>query len=269
MRGWILIGLLCAAPALAQDIDQELDRIDTISGPAVLRRVGPDVVLEIAGQRFVAEGMTYAAFDQPLGDVRLVRFSAGGTACPALYAWLDPRPGSVRLTDLFGTCADLPVVGWTADAAVVTLPSLVAGEGKVDFVWDGKGLEVAEVPQGLAEAGLPPGGPAEAWVGRWSQDLLDAAEWQGPLQAMLGASALEDLRRMVSGPGYPFEVQGDWVVSQTCQAHNCGDTTAIVALRRADGALLVALWENGQGTRVFGDSSGAVPAGVTELRTKP
>ena len=65
--------------------------------------------------------------------------------------------------------------------------------------------------------------------------------------------------------GHPFAVQGDWLVSTGCQPHMCDITMGAVALHLSDGALLVALWEDGIGPRAWGDLSRGMPPGVAEV----
>jgi hypothetical protein len=255
-----IIGLAFAVPAVAQD----RGRIDTPSGPAVLTVQGTDLVLSIAGQEFLFEGMLYSSFADRLGDVVLIQLSSGGNACPATYAWLDTRPGSIRLTDEFGTCSDLHEISWDAETVTVSMPSMVPGEGKVAFVWDGKSTQIKEVAFAPAATGLPPGGSPAAWAGRFGAELLAAPEWESLLLDLMGQAALDDARRILQ-VGQPFTAQGDWLISTGCQPHQCDETSGAVALNLRDGRLIVALWERGIGPRAWGDLSAGIPPWVVAV----
>lgn len=249
-----------ALPAVAQ----ELGRIDTPSGPAVLSRQDFDAILTIGGQEFRFEGMRFAGFAERLGDVVLLQLSSGGSLCPAMYVWLDTRPGQVRLSDEFGTCSDLHAISWDSEAVTVTLPSMQPGAGFVDFRWDGKTSALREAARAPAASGLPPGHATAAWEGRFGTELLAAPEWQGLLLGLMGRAALDDALRIVQ-VGHPFGVQGDWLVATGCQPHQCDVTAGAVALHRADGRLIVALWEARSGVRSWGDLSAGIPPGVAQV----
>ena len=262
MRKVLTALALCGLAGAA--LAQELARIDTPSGPAVIVREDTYPVVSVGGQVFRFEDMTSGWFGDRLGDVVLVGLSTGGTACPAMFAWLDTRPGMIRITEVFGTCSDLPKVTWDAETVTVSMPSLVPGEGQVDFIWDGKTAAVREVLRGPQPSGLPPGGPVMAWEGRFGLDLLEAADWAPVLVPLMGEVALKDAQRIVV-VGHPFAVQGDWLVSTGCQPHMCDITMGAVALHLSDGALVVALWEDGIGPRAWGDLSRGMPPGVAEV----
>lgn len=255
-----ILGLAIACPAFSQ----ELDRIDTPSGPAVLTVLGTDAVLSIDGQQFLFEGMLYSSFADRLGDVVLVQLASGGNACPATYAWLDTRPGLIRMTEEFGTCSDLHEISWDAETVTVSMPSMVPGEGKVAFIWDGKSNKVKEVASAPAATGLPPGASPAAWAGRSGAELLAAPEWESVLIGLMGQAALDDARRILQ-VGQPFTVQGEWLVSTGCQPHQCDETASAVALNLRDGRLIVALWERATGPRAWGDLSAGIPPWVVAV----
>lgn len=256
---WLSVCLL-AFPAAAQ----ELGRIDTPSGPAVMSRQGIDAVLTIGTQAFRFEGMLYAGFAERLGDVVLVQLASGGSLCPAQYVWLDTRPGLVRLSDVFGTCSDLHELSWDAAGVTVSMPSMRPGEGRVDFIWDGKTSALREVARAPAASGLPPGPSVAGWAGRFGSELLAAPEWQGLLSGLMGRAALDDALRIVQ-VGMPFAAEGDWLVATGCQPHQCDVTAGAVALNLRDGRLIVALWEDGLGVRSWGDLSAGIPPGVSSV----
>ena len=253
---WGLLSPLVHAQGLSS-------QIETASGPAVISRDGLNAVLTIGGVHFVFEGMPYSAFETKVGDVVLVSLASGGTACPAEYVWLDTRPGQIRLTDRFGTCSDLPTVTWDSESVIVTLPSMVPGEGPVAFVWDGKGAAVRGMGLAHPPSGLPPAAGATVWIGRHPAEVLVAPEWQQTLLSLMGEVALRDAQRIIS-VGHLFAADGPWVAGGGCQPHACDVTRGAVALHQ-DGRIGVALWEHGQGLRVWGQFDGVLPLAMQEV----
>jgi hypothetical protein len=158
-RGFsVVLALVLPSMAAAQA------QIDTPSGTATLVADGTDMRLSVGGKAFVLNEMVYASFGQRVGDVVLIEMGSGGSACPAMYAWLDTRPGMIRLTQAFGTCSDLAEVSWDSEAVTLTMPSMVPGEGQVAFRWDGK--VVTEAALAVPPSGLPPSAGAAAWIGQ-------------------------------------------------------------------------------------------------------
>ncbi len=237
-------------------------QIDTPSGVAVLVAEGSDMRLSLRGKAFVLNGMVYASFRDRVGDVVLVSMASGGSACPALYAWLDTRPGMIRLTQAFGTCSDLAEVSWDSEAVIVTLPSLVPGEGPVAFRWDGKALTQTKLAVPLS--GQPPMAGVAGWFGRHPGELLAAPEWRPAFASLMGEAALQDALRIIQVGGM-LERDGDWVAAGGCQPHACDVTQGAVAVSLTDGRIVVALWEEGVGVRVWGDVAGPLPQGVAEV----
>lgn len=263
MRVTVLGLMACVAgPVQAQDT---YNRIETPSGTATLTQQGGDSVLTIGGQGFVFEGMPYVSFGERLGDVVLLSVSSGGSACPAEFVWLDTRPGQVRITDRFGTCSDLAEVSWDAESVIVTLPSMRPGEGPVAFHWDGKAAAIREVALPQPPSGIPATAPPTAWLGRHPGEFLSAPEQRARLLAQMGAEGLLDAQRIIS-VATTFETVGDWVVASGCQPHACDITEGAIAMYH--GWLLVALWEQGKGVRVFGDQTGMMPAAIAKVMAR-
>lgn len=250
--------LAVALPAMVMAETQ----IDTPSGVAVLEAAGSDMRLSLGGKAFVLNGMAYASFRDRVGDVVLVSMASGGTACPALYAWLDTRPGMIRLTQAFGTCSDLAEVSWDSESVIVTLPSMVPGEGKVAFRWDGK--VVTETALAVPKSGMLSSAGAAAWVGKHPNELMEAPEWRGAFVALMGEVAFQDALRIIQ-VAQNLEQDGNWVAASGCQPHACDVTLGAVAVSLTDGRIVVALWEEGVGVRVWGDVAGPVPQGVAEV----
>ncbi len=127
----------------------------------------------------------------------------GGTACPALWAWVDAGDPGFRRTEAFGTRADAANVTSDGETVTVTvtviMPSFDPERPFSAFVWDGRG-PVREVPQGPVPSGAPPEAGAEAWVGRHAHDLLRASHWRGPLLALLGKEGFAALHGAMASP---------------------------------------------------------------------
>lgn len=240
-----------AGAAFAQEV------IDTPSGPAVIEK-GADFthVLRIAGASFPIEGMMFVSFADRLGNLVLVQQSSGGSLCPAEYAWLDTTPGKVRLTETFGTCADVYEI--TSDAETVTVTMAGApGQGRSAFVWDGKG-PIVEQKLGMEATGLTPDMGVGAWVGRHPYDLMTAPEWAGVFTVLMGGAALQRVQAGIAISS-GMEMQGDWLVGQGCMPHACDAVVSAVAVHAGDGRMLVVYWEQGKGAQVWGDAAAGVP----------
>jgi hypothetical protein len=254
--------VLPAAPLRA-----EVARVDTPQGLARVEGGAAE-----GGQRLVVgDRVALAAEEFPVlwieaerGSLLPVGLGSGGTACPALWTWLDAGDPGFRRTEAFGTCSDLAAVTSDAGTVTVTLPSLDGNRPGSAFVWDGKG-EVVEVPQGQEPSGMEPGDP-DAWVGGCALDLFRASDRRGQLESMMGPEAYREAQE-VGGLCAPMERRGEWVVGTAIgQREDSGFTVAValgswgamaVGIRRSDGStetwggdspeLLAALAEGGWG----------------------
>lgn len=230
-----------AGPALA-----EIASVATLQGEA---RVEGDAMA--GGERLmVGDREAFASEDYPFlwieaerGALLLVGLGSGGTACPALWAWVDAGDPGFRATEAFGTCSDLAAVTSDSETVTVTMPSFDPAEGDVAFVWDGRG-PVREEVRGQQPSGMEPGDP-DAWVGGCAADLFRASDWRGQLEAMMGAEAYREAQG-VADLCAPMERRGDWVVGTAFgNRANSGYTVAVamaswgalaVGLRRPDGS---------------------------------
>lgn len=248
--------MLLAAPAFSDA------RIDTASGPAVLTESGIDTRLTLGGQEFLLEGVRFAGFDHQAGDWLLVLLPTGGTACPAMFAWVNTAPGHVALGPSFGTCSDLAEVTEAGGTLTVTMPSLDPTKGPAAFHWDGAAIteeQLAIPPSGLGpELGVAP------WQGRYAHEFLTAPEWREPLLALMGDSDLTTAQT-AAGMSDDFAPEDGWLVSKGCAPQQCDTLQTAVALRLSDNAVLVALWQAGQGGQVYGDLSKGVPRSISDL----
>ncbi len=106
---------------------------------------------------------------------------------------------------------------------------------------------------------------AAVWLGGYAYDLLTAPEWQKALLSIMSEAGLRDAQVFTS-LGSDFVKEGDWLVATGCKARDCDAAMGVVALRRADNAVMLALRELGQGATIFGDQSLGVPLSINSLR---
>lgn len=259
-RTRLLLGVLIAGMTALGAAAQEA--IDTASGPAVIEPGEGQHVLRIAGTSFPVEGMMFVSFAERVGNLVLVMQVSGGSACPAVFAWLDTTPGKVRLTETFGTCSDLYEIASDAETVTVTMQG-APGQGRSAFVWDGKGT-IIEQRLGMEPTGIDPEQGAMAWVGKHPYTLLTAPEWAGLFTDLVGGEVLAQAQAAIA-IGSEMQLQGDWVAGKGCQAHMCGDVRAAVAIHATDGRVLIALWERERGPRLWGDASAGLPPAVATV----
>ncbi len=258
LRPFLFAAALSALPAAgpAAPVDT-----NTPAGPARIVE-NPD------GSRDVMIGATrvdlppeayLAFFEARLGNLLLVLWSPGGNACAGYYTWVHATPGDIRRSEDFGTCAEATDIGRDAETVQVTMPAGVVGQGDVTFVYDGRGPVVAR------QAGLAPSGVArpEGWIGRYPFELLEAAELQAPLRALLGA----DLARVQAAGelASPMQRDGAWVAGSACRKADCAETRMAIAVNLKDGRLLVALNTPMGGARLWGAARGRLPAAIRDV----
>lgn len=103
---------------------------------------------------------------------------------------------------------------------------------------------------------------AADWIGKAPYDLVQSAEWRGPLVALLGRADLQRLQDAVVVAD-PIAQQGDWVVAVGCAPHQCGDVRGGVAISQASGKV-VAVLRDADGVQVWGDPAD-LPPGLAEI----
>ena len=141
---------VCQAPVeSAIPCTQDATTIDnSVSGPPASPMVSPleisehraaldTGVLEVVGEmreqelQFASRAIRPQGFLYDLvqgfnlGDRQIVLVAeySGGTACPATYFFVEAdSAGSLRQSDDFGTCSDLPVISMDGQTIVVTMP---------------------------------------------------------------------------------------------------------------------------------------------------
>lgn len=199
------------------------------------------------------------------GDWLLVGVTQGGTACPIEWIWIHRASGAA--SEVFGTCAMAREVRVEPDESLSVLMSSYDPDEPVSrFAFDG--ATIREFRQGQEPAAVPPGAPADDWVGRWPYELFVASDWRGPLIALLGEEGYDEAQAAFGQVG-PFEVEGDWVAAWGCIMHACPMLEGRIAIHRGDGRIIVALAEIDAAPRLYGDPRGPLPPTVAELMERP
>lgn len=230
--------------AQAQDVD-----INSRLGPVTIVEAGNlQKAVSVGGRVLPLPSEPYLAFvEARLGDLFLIAVGQGGNACPAHYVWLHATPGDVRFSDVFGTCSDLAEVSYDSETVRVTIPSMKAGEGKVTFIYDGKG-PVRELRADVAASGMATWDDWGFWAGKHPFQMMEAADMRPRFVALMGKDAYRmALARLAVASEMTRE--GDWITGAGGQPHNANAARTAVALNLRDGRLVVAT--KGEGTRPF------------------
>ncbi|UYV36313.1 hypothetical protein N4R57_14975 [Rhodobacteraceae bacterium D3-12] len=255
------VGLGAGAPlARAQTVDSN-------------SRLGPVTIVELSNmQKAVSIGgrvlplpsEPYLAYIHArLGDLFLIAVGQGGNGCPAHFVWLHATPGDVRFSEVFGTCSDLADVSYDSETVRVTIPSMKAGEGKVTFVYDGKG-PVRELRADVAASGMAAWDDWTFWVGKHPFKMMEAADMRPRFVALMGRGAYRTaLARLAVASRMTQE--GDWITGAGGQPHNANVARTAVALNLRDGRLLVATKGEGMPPIMWGHPGGGLPSPIAAI----
>lgn len=258
-----LVPGLVATPGLAWQ--------ETLETPRGLARVegergGNDDLRLIVGERELYRTGEWLDIwpEAVAGDWLLFGLTEGGSACGMMWAWVHLDSGVA--SEVFGTCGMVDGVSARGDGIVTaSLHSYDPDWPISDFVFDGEA--VVEVPRPQRPAAVPPGSPADDWIGRYPYELFRASDWRGPLSELLGKDGYAEAQ---SGFGQvvAFEVEGDWVAASGCMSHACTGMQAAIAIHRGDGRILVALLPYGELPRLYGEPRGPLPPSVEEIMSQ-
>lgn len=200
-----------------------------------------------------------------VGNLILVGIYTGGTACPALYAWLNTTPGTLGLTESFGTCSDLYELIHDRETVTLTMHSFDASEGRVAFIYDGHtifreiiGLESSAVAQAALDN-------VDALIGASPYEYLTAKENEALLIKALGWDALDELRNTVVIGSQRMTVDGDWIVGEGCRRHMCNTDFAAIAIHRKTREFTAAIKRDGAKSRLLGEPPEALPSALREV----
>jgi hypothetical protein len=197
-----------------------------------------------------------------VGNLILVGIYTGGTACPALYAWLDTTPGQLGLTESFGTCSDLYELIHDQESVTLIMPSFDASEGHVAFIYDGHAIYrkiIGLKSSAVASAALD---NVDALIGASPYEYLTAKENEAMLIQVLGWDSLDALRNTTVLGSQKMTVDGDWIVGEGCRPHMCNTDFAAIAIHRKTGELIAAIKSEGIKSRLLGEPPEALPSAL-------
>jgi len=251
----VVLALILAAPAAAFDTRAgRLEIVDGASGERAL--VAGGEVLSLPTKPFLA------FLDEQIGDWVLILVSQGGNACNGHYVWFHAAPDDLRFSPDFGTCAEAYDVRERDGVLAVTMARVDPGRPPVTYLWDGARLTQEDAPR--PASGMVPGDGPEFWIGRYPFELIEAADYQDRLAAMMAPEALVEADRLIDLSS-PFRLEGDWIVGTGCVKFACQSARGAVAVSRADGRVIVALTSPEQGARLYGNPGGPLPETITAL----
>ena len=248
--------MIAAQGAQAQFIAEHIEK-ETPSGALAIEENsdGFTRALVVGDARFFAEdGYQYLNVVDQRGSLYLIELGSGGNGCPAVYVWLhsDPAP---RITEVFGNCAYMNAVTSDGETVTVAVPSRVAAEGDIGFVYDGRSLREVVLGQKSAGIGLDPAD----WIGRTPFEMFADADWRARLVELLGEEnyrTVGDMMEMSSG----VETVDGWIVADGFK--RLDGVRAVVALHPRNGQIVVAVQSGANGHEVWGNDQGALPEAV-------
>jgi hypothetical protein len=255
----LLIGLV-TGPALAWN-----EALDTPEGVARVEgdRAAMEPLTLFVGGRALWRTEDWLRIwpEQVVGRWLLVGLTQGGTACPTEWMWLNLDSGAA--SEVFGTCGGIDEVREEPDGSLsVATYSYDADWPIWRYGFDGTTVTEVREPQRPAE--IPPGAPAEQWIGRAPFEIFRASDWRGPLVELWGEEVYDEAQSAFGQVGY-FEVEGDWIVAWGCMSHACGMLEGRIALHREDGRIVLVLAEIDEMPRIYGEPGGALPPLLAEL----
>lgn len=250
--------LLTALPASAERA------VATPSGPLTIRGEAYDLQLVVGDWVQALPDTAHAEVAGQVGNLFLIAMAPGGNACPAYFAWLDTSPGRIALSEQFGTCSDLVKISDDAETLTVTMPSMVPGEGMVAFVYDGK--TITEAALGLPQSGHPPGSDPKGWIGEHPYALVNSADWEATLTALLGGAGTLQLIRETMELSSGMAAQGDWIAGEAVGKFT--EDRAAIALSRDGSALVVAFRPRDGAPKLWGAARGLpLPPSILSVMT--
>jgi hypothetical protein len=249
-----------ATAAQAQFIADGID-LDTAAGSLSVTDAadGFSRALTIGNRAYFGdEGYRIVSIEDQRGTLFLIGLSSGGNACEVGYVWVHTAGGDVRFSDQFGNCAPKTEVRSDAETVTVVMPSVLAADGFVEYVYDGE--QVRETVLGQQDLGVPR--TADALIGLYPFEVFRNAGWRAPLTALMGEASYRRAGEVIATSS-PFEMQGDWVAGTGFNNRLKGNAVGAIAIHRTDGRVVVALRTEENGLELWGDMSGSVPLAIT------
>ena len=260
---------LCLAFSFAvpQASAQSVDPNSRLGLVKIVEHSNFEKAVSVGGRVIPLPSKPYSAFIKArLGDLFLIGLSQGGNACPADFVWLHATPGDVRFSSVFGTCSDLAVVSYDQETVRVTIPSTRAGEGKITFVYDGKG------PVRQERADVEPSGMAAwddwtYWDNRHPFKMMEAADMRPRFVALMGVDAYRMALARVAVAS-KLTREGEWITGAGGQPHNAAEARTAVALNIRDGRLVVATKGPGVPPVMWGYPGNMWPSPIAAIMAK-
>ena len=238
----VRLSLFAACLALSLVATPGLAWQETLETPRGLARVegergGDDDLRLIVGERELYRTGEWMDIwpEAVAGDWLLFGLTEGGSACGMMWAWVHLDSGAA--SEVFGTCGMVDGVSARGDGIVTaSLHSYDPDWPISDFVFDGE--SVVEVPRPQRPAAVPPGSPADDWIGRYPYELFRASDWRGPLSVLLGKGGYAPAQ---SGCGQVvvLEVERVWGAAAGWGGHGFNGIDVAVALHGNDGRILL------------------------------
>lgn len=221
---------LVGMPALAATA-VAADPVPTPAGPLEIIDNGSyDTVLRLNGETLLHDQESMTVFlEAGTADngLLVLGFNPGGNACGALYRILDTRAGRPVMSDVFGTCSDLPEVSVSGAALTVTFPG-DALAGQPVYIWENGALR-EDIRQPLGAPGPADFSALRETAGDHPAVLLDDPGVAQRLKAQWGDAVSEFTDRLAVGSGTAL-VDDRYVVGHACMARACTLEEAFIAV---------------------------------------
>ena len=174
-------------------------------------------------------------------DYVIASSNHSGNMCGGFGQWfvLEVSAEGVASAPPLDACRGMSHVRVEGDALVFDMGHGDLGISHETFTWDGATLSSVLVP----EAAAAPAGPGEEvtrWIGRNTWEVFQDASERARMGSVMSPDQIQALAAAMSF-GSQFEQRGDWVISGSCQRHNCGFNLGVLALRITDGAVAAAV----------------------------
>ncbi|MEJ6391540.1 hypothetical protein [Gymnodinialimonas ulvae] len=188
-------------------------------------------------------------------DWVIVSSNHSGNMCGGFQEWflIQLSAAGTVFAPRLDACRGIADVRVENNALVLDMTHGDLGIARETFTWDGVTLASVLVPEAAA---APAGAGADVtrWIGRNSWEMFQDASERARMGAVMSPQDVQELAGVMSF-GSQIEQRGDWVLTGSCQRHNCGDARGVWAVRISDGAVAAAIL---RGTPSYVTGFGAV-----------
>ncbi|WP_127116242.1 SH3 domain-containing protein [Shimia sediminis] len=238
------------------------DVYTTPVGDLVLRTKAGNNEIFAGGQSFYIDAFRVGIVHQK-GNWFLLQRLSGGSACPAMYQWVNADGPALQLSEVFGACLDGYEVEESEHSVRVTQLAAAASMGKVAFDYNGKSVvkTLLGLPDDIVENTFDP----KSWIGKHPYSYLSAAGNEGMLIDLFGWNNLERARWGSNGPGHEMKEIDGWVVGKACQRAFCNQNETALAISVRTGMPIIAVRAEGGSWQIFGNVEGQLPIGLRQV----